>query len=193
MASFAKGLAKDIAKDVGTDLAKDASKAAAKEAYDFATDDTRKVVVKLSNQTKQTWNNPRIFLNCGATDSVLPLTVDHGEEIEYKVHKKKWSLHGVAGVISFEWQESGQSYYLGVMFRKPTASRKNNWNAVIDTSKAEVNQRLFAALKNKTGEHPPLRNDSNYTNREFGPYTVQGAMATTATSVFIKVSCTSDL
>ena len=189
MASLLKGL-EEKGTDAGVDLATSGGKAAAKGALNLATDESRKVVVKLTNNTEQKWVNPKIFLNCGATDDVLPLTVDHEGETEYKVHKKKMTFSGVAGVLSYEWTFSGKNYTLVVLFHKPMMSRHNNWNAVIYEDKAEANQELFKALKEQS-EHPPLRGDSNYTNREFGPYTVQGAMASTGAVVHVTVSCKS--
>ena len=88
--------------------------------------------------------------------------------------------------MDFFWKEL---YTLVVLFHKPMMSR-HNWNAVIYEDKAEANQELFKALKEQS-EHPPLRGDSNYTNREFGPYTVQGAMASTGAVVHVRVSCKS--
>ena len=176
--------------DAGIQLAASAGKAAAKGALELATDESRKVAVRLSNNTNQQWVKPKIFLECGATDDVLPLIVDHEGEIEYEVHKKKMTFSGVAGVISYEWTFSGKNYTLVVLFRKPMMSRHNNWSAVIYEDKAEANRELFRALKEQR-EHPLLRGDANYTSREFGCYTVQGAMASTGAVVHVTVSCTS--
>lgn len=191
MASFVKGLEKK-GTDMGTDLAKQGGKAAAKEALNLAKDESKKVLVKFTNKTKQKWSKPKLYLNSGATEGVLPLTIDNDGDIEYEVHKKKWTFSGVAGVIVYQWKESGKTYYLAVMFRKPMVA-SNTWNAVIYDSETEANQQLFSTLKQQRGEFPPMRGDSNYIDREFGPYTLQGAMASTGNSLHITVSCTADL
>ena len=191
MASFVKGLEKK-GKDAGMDIAKAGGKAAAKEAVNFAKDESKKVLVKLTNKTKQKWTKPKIFLDSGATEVPPPLVVEDDQEVEYEVHKKKWTLSGVAAVLTYEWKESGKCYFLAIMFRKPTLSR-NNWNAVIYESDTEANRDLFATLKQQSGDFPPGKSDSNYVTREFGPYTVQGAMSSTGTGLQITVSCTADL
>ena len=191
MSSLVKGLEKK-GTDVGVDIAKSGGKAAAKGALDLATDESRKVLVKFTNKTKQKWSKPKLFLSSGATEGVLPLTIDNDGEIEYEVHKKKWTFSGIAGVIVYQWKADGKSYYMAVMFRKPMVSR-NMWNAVIYEGETEANQELFRALTQQRAELPPMRGDSNYTDREFGPYTLQGAMSSTGNAVHITVSCTSDL
>ena len=192
MASFVKGSIEKKGVDAGIGLAKSGGKAAAKEALNLAKDESSKVVVKLTNKTKQKWTRPKIFLNTGATDAVLPLTVDNDEEVEYEVHKKKWTFSGVGATLTYEWKALEKTYFLAVMFRKPMVSRKN-WNAVIYESETEANQELFRALRQQSGDFPPLSGDANYISREFGPYTLQGAMSSTGTAVNITVSCTADL
>ena len=189
---FIKGKLETKGVDAGLDLAKSAGKSAAKEGLDFAKDESKKVIVKLTNKTRQKWTKPKMFIDCGATDTVLPLTIEDDQDVEYEVHKKKWTFTGVAAVITYEWKESGKSYFLAIMFRKPTISR-NNWNAVIYEDETEASRDLMAALKNQSGDFPPGKSDSNYMTREFGPYTLQGAMASTGTGLHITVSCTADL
>ena len=191
MASFVKGLEKK-GPDMAKGIAKEGGKAAAKQALDVAKDESKKVQVKVTNKTKQKWSKPKLYLNSGATDGVLPLTIDNDGDMEYEVHKKKWTFSGVSGVIVYQWKESGKMYYLAVMFRKPMVAR-NMWNAVIYESETEANEQLFSVLKGQRGEFPPMRGDANYTDREFGPYTLQGAMSSTGNSVHITVSCTADL
>ena len=190
--SFIKGNLEKKGVDTGVGLATDAGKAAAKEGLNFAKDESKKIVVKLSNKTRQKWTKPKIFLDSGATDSVLPLAIEDEQEVEYEVHKKKWTLSGVAAVITYEWKESGKAYFLAIMFRKPTVAR-NNWNAVIYESDTEASRDVFAALKQQSGDFPPGKSDSNYITREFGPYTLQGAMSSTGTGLHVTVSCTADL
>lgn len=192
MASFVKGSIEKKGLDTGIGLAKSGGQAAAKEALKVAKDESKKVIVKLTNKTKQKWTRPKIFLDKGATDAVLPLTVENDQDIEYEVHKKKWTFSGVAAAITYEWKDSGKTYYLAVMIRKPMISR-NNWNAVIFETDTEANQELFRQLRQQNGDFPPMACDSNYISREFGPYTLQGAMASTGTSVDITISCTADL
>ena len=192
MASFAKGSIEKKGLDTGLGIAKTGGEKAAKEALKLAKDESSKVLVKLTNKTKQKWTRPKIFLNSGATDAVLPLTVENDEDIEYEVHKKKWTFSGVGAALTYEWKESGKTYYLAVMFRKPMASR-NNWNAVIYESETEANQQLFGALRQQSGDFPPIKGDANYISREFGPYTLQGAMASTGMSVHVTISRTADL
>ena len=178
MASFAKGSIEKKGLDAGLGIAKSAGQAGAKEALNLAKDESSKVAVKLINKTKQKWTKPRLFLNNGATDKVLPLTVEIDGDMEYEVHKKKWTFSGIAAAITYEWKESGKTYYLAIMFRKPMLGRKN-WNAVIYENETEANRELFGALRQQNGEFPPMPCDSNYVSREFGPYTIQGAMAST--------------
>ena len=176
--------------NTGVGLAASGGKAAVKGALEDATDESSKVCVKITNKTRQRWTRPKLFLNCGATDDLLPLTVDDGEDIEYEVHKKKWTFTGIAGVITYEWIASGTTYYLAIMFRKPRVSH-NNWNAMIYESDTEANQQLFAALKQNRGPHPAVRGDANYTTREFGSYTMQGAMSSSgAAKLHVIISCT---
>ena len=176
----------------GFGLLKSGGKAVAKGALGVVTDESRKVLVKFTNKTKRKWSQPRLYINNGTTESILPLTIDNDGEIEYELHKKKWTVSGIAGVIMYKWKESDKKYYLALMFRKPIVSR-HMWNAVIYESETEANQRLFRALKRGRGDFPALRGDSNYTDREFGPYTLQGAMSSTGKAVHITVSCTRDL
>lgn len=185
-------MATNLATDVGTGLAQSAGESVLKQFVNVLADDSRKLTLKLFNKTKQKWTKPRIFLNCGATDTVLPKTVENDGDVEYEIHKKKWTLHGIAGVVAYEWKESDQSYYLAVMFRKPLVYRQNNWNVIIGNDETEVDQEMFVTLKQQEGEYPRKRNDSNYLIREFGPYTVFGAMATTG-AVDVTVQCTADL
>ena len=188
MASFFK----DQVEEKGPDMAMDLAKQGAKQALNLARDESKKVRIKVTNKTKQKWSKPKLYLNSGATDDVLPLTIDNDGDMEYEIHKKKWTFSGVAGVIVYQWKESGKTYYLAVMFRKPMVAR-NMWNAVIYESKKEANELLFSVLKSQMGEFPPMRGDSKYTDREFGPYTLQGAMSTTGNTVRITVSYTADL
>ena len=191
MAALMKGFEKK-GTDIGVDIAKSGGKAAAQGALDLAKDESRKVLVKFTNKTKQKWSKPRLYIDSGTTESVLPLTIDNDGEIEYELHKKKWTFSGIAGVIIYKWKASGKNYCLALMFRKPMVAH-NMWNAVIYESETEANQQLFRALKEQRGDFPALRGDSNYTDREFGPYTLQGAMSSTGNAVHITVSCTCDL
>ena len=59
--------------------------------------------------------NPRI-LNSGMAEALLPLEIADKKDLEYKVHKKKWSFSGIAGVITYQWKASGQKYSLALMF-----------------------------------------------------------------------------
>ena len=59
---------------------------------DVAKDESRKVVIKLTNYTKQPWKNPRIFLDSGTAEDILPLEIANEKEVEYEVHKKKMDL-----------------------------------------------------------------------------------------------------
>ena len=187
MASIEKHLEKKVT-EKGVDEAVGGAKAAIKGAFKVATDESHKMVVRLTNKTNQKWSKPKLYLNNGATDGILPLTIDKGEEIQYEVHKKKWTYSGIAGVIVYQWKESEDSYYLAVMFEKPMVAR-NMWNAVIFNTSTEANQQLFDKLNDKTSSYPPMRGDSNYIEREFShcPYTLQGAMSTTGRMVNITI------
>ena len=178
----------------GVNIMTGGGKAAVKGAFNVATDESRKVLIKLTNKSKQKWSKPMIYLSSGATDDILPLTIDNDREIQYEVHKKKWTFSGIAGVIVYQWKESGNSYYLAVMFEKPMVGR-NMWNAKIYNNKIEADQQLFSSLKEQMTNYPPMRGDSKYTEREFShcPYTLQGAMSSTGNTVHITVSCTFDL
>ena len=77
---------------------------------DVAKDESRKVVIKLTNNTKQPWKNPRIFLDSGTAEDILPLEIANEKEVEYEVHKKKWTFSGISGVISYQWKDSGKKY-----------------------------------------------------------------------------------
>ena len=75
---------------------------------------TKVVKTKAVSQQRCDWRCP------------IPFTIDNDGDMEYEVHKKKWTFSGVAGVIVYQWKESGKMYYLAVMFRKPTVVR-NMW------------------------------------------------------------------
>lgn len=174
----------------GIGLAKKGGAAAFKGAMDLAKDESRKVQVKVTNNSKQQWRNPKFFMDYGMTDDLLPLTVDNGKDMQYEVHKKKWTFTGIAGAITYEWSADEKKYYLAVVFRSPTVSR-NCWNAVIyEEEQVEANQRLYDALMRERGDQPMLRGDANYTRREFGRYVMQGAMSSSGTAkLHITISC----
>ena len=139
----------------------------------------------MTNKTYEKWIRPKLYLNCGATEDLLPLVVDHGDDIEYTACKRQWTFSGIAGVVTYEWQTSGKPYYIAVMFRKPMVSH-NNWNAVIYETPIEADQQLSGELKQSNrGTHtehryPAVRADANYITREFGAYVMQGAMILTS-------------
>lgn len=195
MASFTKGLKKK-AINTGIDTGVDIAKSGGKAVLNVAKDESQCLCLKMTNKTHEKWIRPKLYLNCGATEDLLPLVVDHGEDIEYTVRKRKWTFSGIAGVVTYEWQASGKTYYIAVMFRKPMMSH-NNWNAVIYENPIEADQQLFAQLKqNRGSEYPAIRADANYINREFGAYIMQGAMTLTssgAAKLHIIISCISDL
>lgn len=175
-----KELEKDAAKE-GLDLAKKGGAAAFKGAMDFAKDESRKVKVKVTNNTKRKWKNPKFFMDCGMTDDLMPLTVEDGKDLEYEIHKKKWTFSGIAGAITYSWTVDQKTYYLAVVFRSPTVGR-NTWNAVIYEEETEANQAIFSTMMRERGDYPALRGDANYTRREFDPYLVQGAMSSSGTA-----------
>ena len=167
--------------DEGIGIAKKGGEAAFKGAMDFAKDESRKVKVKVTNNTKQKWKNPKFFMDYGMTDDLLPLEVEDGKDLEYEIHKKKWTFTGIAGAITYEWSFDTKTYYIAVVFRSPTIGR-NCWNAVIYEEETEANQAVFTTLMRERGDHPVLRGDANYTRREFAPYLVQGAMSSSGTA-----------
>lgn len=176
--------------DKGLGLAESGGKAAFKGAVDFAKDESRKVQVKITNNTKQKWGNPRLFIDCGMTEDLLPLTIDDEKDVTYEIHKKKWTFSGIAGAISYQWKVDQKTYYLVVMFRSPTVGR-NTWNAVIYDSETEASQQQFSSLCQERGQYPPIRGDANYTTREFGAFTMQAAMSSSGTAkLHITISCT---
>ena len=198
MASFAKGLQKK-AINKGVDTGVDIAKSGGKAVLNVAKDESQCLCLKMTNKTHEKWIRPKLYLNCGATEDLLPLVVDHGDDIEYTVRKRKWTFSGIAGVVTYEWQASGKPYYIAVMFRKPMVSH-NNWNAVIYENPIEADQQLFGELKQGNRgthtEHPAVRADANYITREFGAYVMQGAMTLTssgAAKLHIIISCVSDL
>ena len=151
MTSFVTGAGTDL----GMDLAKKGGMAAAKGVLNLAKDESKKVLVKFTNKTKQKWSKPKLYLSSGTTEGFLPFTIDNDGDIEFEVHKKKWTFSGVAGVIVYQWKEPGKTYYLAVMFRKPMVA-SNTWNAVIYDSETEANQQLFSVLKQQSGDFPPI-------------------------------------
>ena len=195
--SFAKGLQKK-ATNKGVDVGVDIAKSGGKAILNAAKDESQCLCLKMTNKTHEKWIQPKLHLNCGATEDILPLVVEHGDDIEYMVRKRKWRFSGIAGVATYEWQASGRTYYIAVMFRKPTASH-NSWNAVIYDNPVEADQQLFGDLKQNRGpvDHPAVRADANYTTREFfGAYVMQGAMTLTssgAAKLHIIISCVTDL
>lgn len=174
----------------GLDLAESGGKAAFNSALDFAKDESRKVQVKITNNTKQKWSSPRLFLDCGMTEDLLPLTIDDEKDVTYEIHKKKWTFSGIGGAISYQWKVDQKTYYFVVMFRSPTVGR-NTWNAVIYDSETEASQRQFSTLCQERGQYPPVRGDANYTTREFGAFTMQAAMSSSGTAkLHVTISCT---
>lgn len=176
----------------GMDLAEAGGKAAFKNAVDFAKDESRKVEVKLINNTKQKWSTPRLFLDCGMTEDLLPLTIDDEKDVTYEIHKKKWTFTGIGGAISYQWKVDQKTFYLVVMFRSPTVGR-NTWNAVIYDSETEACQRQFSTLCQERGQYPLVRGDANYTTREFGAFKMQAAMSSSGTAkLHVTISCTEE-
>jgi hypothetical protein len=196
--SFAKGLQKK-AINSGVSTGVDIAKSGGKAVLNVAKDESQCLCLKMTNKTHEKWIRPKLYLNCGATEDLLPLVVDHGDDVEYTVRKRKWRFSGIAGMVTYEWQASGRTYYIGIMFRKPMASH-NNWNAVIYENPIEADQQLFGELKQNRSsvDHPwpAVRADANYTTREFGAYVMQGAMTLTssgAAKLHIIISCAADL
>ena len=190
MAGIDVGKLEQTGIDKGIGLAETGGKAALKSAVDFAKDESRKVQMKITNTTKQKWSNPRLFLDCGMTEDLLPLTIDDEKDVTYEIHKKKWTFSGIAGAISYRWKVDQKNYYLVVMFRSPTVGR-NTWNAVIYDSETEADQRQFSTLCQERGQYPYVRGDANYTTREFGAFTMQAAMSSSGTAkLHITISCT---
>ena len=176
--------------DKGLDLAESGGKAALKGAVDFAKDESRKVEVKITNNTKQKWSNPRLFIDNGMTEDLLPLTIDDEKDVTYEIHKKKWTFTGIAGAISYQWKVDQKAYHLVVMFRSPTVGR-NTWNAVVYESETEASQQQFSTLCQERGQYRPVRGDANYTTREFGAFTMQAAMSSSGTAkLHVTISCT---
>ena len=55
----------------------------------------------------------------------------------------------------------------------------------------EANQNVFKNLLKENGDNPMVKGDNNYTTREFGPFTVQGAMSSSRTAkINLIVKCT---
>ena len=184
----------DLEKDgvnTGVGLVKSGAGKAVSGAFDVAKDESRKVAIKLTNNTKQPWKNPRIFLDSGAAEDILPLEIANEKEVEYEVHKKKWTFSGIAGVITYQWKDSGKKYSLALMFRSPMIS-SNSWNVVINSENVvEANLQTYKELLQVNGDNPVIKGDNNYTTREFGPFTVQGAMSSSGTAkINLIVSCT---
>lgn len=173
---FKKAAEEEAFKD-GIGLAKGAAGAAKDAGLEALKDESRKVTVKLTNNTKQKWVNPRIFIDCGMAEDLLPLEVDDGDDVEYEIHKKKWRLTGIEGVISYEFTDEGTKYSLAVMFRSPSLS-SNNWCATIHSeTPVEATQQLFRSMTKET-----IKGDNNYTRKEFGKFTLQGAMSSSGTA-----------
>lgn len=176
----------------GVNLAKKGGAAAFKNAMDFAKDESRKVQVKVTNNTEQKWTDPKFFMDCGMTDDLLPLTVDDGKDLEYEIHKKKWTFTGIAGAITYQWKVDQKTYYIAIIFRSPTVGH-NSWNAVIYENETTANRELFSTLTRERGDHPVLRGDANYTKREFSPYIIQGAMSSSGTAkLHVTITCTDE-
>ena len=175
----------------GVGLAKSGVSKAAGGVMDVAKDESRKVVINFTNNTKQTWTNPRIFLDSGMAEDLLPLEIADKKDLKYEVHKKKWTFSGIAGVITYQWKVSGQKYSLALMFNSPMMT-SNTWNVVINSEDTvEANQNVFKSLLKENGDNPMVKGDNNYTTREFGPYTVQGAMSSSGTAkINLIVKCT---
>ena len=177
--------------NTGIGLAKSGASKAVGGVVDVAKDESRKVVIKFTNNTKQTWTNPRIFLNSGMAEDLLPLEIEDKKDLEYEVHKKKWSFSGIAGVITYQWNVSGQNYSLALMFHSPMM-KSNTWNVVINSEDTvEANQNVFKNLLKENGDNPMVKGDNNYTTREFGRFVVQGAMSSSRTAkINLIVKCT---
>ena len=164
--------------DEGFGLAKGAAGAAKDAGLEALKDESRKVAIKLTNNTKRKWINPRIFLDYGVAEDLLPLEVEDGTDVEYEVHKKKWRLSGIEGVLSYEFTDEGTKYGLAVVFRSPSLS-SNNWNAEIQTETvSEATSQLFRTMT-RTGT---VKGDNNYTRKEFGKFVMQGAMSSSGTA-----------
>ncbi len=172
--------------DAGVDAAKSGGKAAVSSAVDIAKDESRKISVKVTNKSNLKWTKPKFFLDCGVTDSRLPPEVENGSEVKYDVHKKKWTLSGIAGVIAYDWEAEGKEYTLAVMFRSPMMSA-NDWNAEIySETTVDANQQLFSTLTREGA----IKGDCNYSTKEFGPFVLQGAMTFSDTAKLnVIISC----
>ena len=177
MASLLKGL-EQKGVDAGVSAVKAGGKKAASATMDAVTDESRKVSIKITNNSNQKLTNPKIFLDCGVAEELLPLEVNNEKEIQYDIHKKKWTLSGIAGVITYEWEAGGKKYCLAIMFRSPMMS-SNSWNAQIySESSTEANQQLFSTLTREGA----LKGDNNYTSKDFDTFTLQGAMSSSGTA-----------
>lgn len=176
MADLLKGLESkgvDAAEDAAEDAAKAGAKAAVAGVMDMAKDESRKVSLKITNKSNQKWTKPRIFLEYGVAEDLLPLEVENEEEVKYEAHKKKWTMTGIEGVITYEWEADGKKYTLAVMFSSPSMS-SNKWNAEIySETTIDANAALFRTLSRGAG----IKGDNNYTTKEFSPFTLQGAMS----------------
>ena len=77
------------------------------------------------------------------------------------------------------------------MFRSPMIS-SNSWNVVINSDNVvEANLQTYKKLLQVNGDNPVIKGDNNYTTREFGPFTVQGAMSSSGTAkINLIVKCT---
>lgn len=163
---------------VGFGALKGAGGLAKEEGMGLLKDESRKVAIKLTNNSKQKWINPRIFLDCGAAEELLPLEVEDGTEVEYEVHKKKWRPTGIEGIMSYEFSDGGKKYILAVMFRSPTLS-SNKWNATLQTDDPQEASKELYSRMNREG---PIVGDMNYTRKEFDKFSLQGAMSSSGTA-----------
>ena len=101
-------------------------------------------------------------------EDLLPPEITDKKDLEYEVHKKKWSFSGIGGVITYQWKVSGQKYSLALMFHSPMM-KSNTWNVVINSEDTvEVDQNVFKNLLKENGDNPMVKGDNNYTIREFG-------------------------
>lgn len=79
------------------------------------------------------------------------------------------------------------------MFHSPMMT-SNTWNVVINSEDiVEANQQVFKNLLKESGDNPMVKGDNNYmyTTREFGAYTLQGAMSSSGTAkINLIVKCT---
>ncbi len=177
MAELLKGLeTKGV--DTGVDAGVSAAKKGGNAVLDVAKDESRKVAIKITNKSNQKWTKPRIFLDCGTAEDLLPLEVENETEVNYEIHKQKWRLSGIAGVITYEWVADGKKYSLAVMFRSPMTT-SNNWNAELYSETTEgASEQLFSTLTHGGA----IKGDNNYTTKEFGLYTLEGAMSSSGTA-----------